>query len=1072
MLLPARRIALLVSAGLLAFAGSSARASESPGNLAPRAAAGGIGIAVSPAGPGLPEGLRSPAPETPCYVLIPAGFAEIRAPERLDPLLKTAAALGLRVVIRLTDDDWQDQGAPGAVSKRSLPDTSRPLLSGPPKPSMPALPKTSMPAGLPAAPFPLDEWIARTAAFATRAGELVDGYQILDAPAGRIDPRLYAYLLKRAAVALRAARPGARIISAPLGADDTAWVVRLFAGDVAPYLDIFAARGLMSLEATSDLRDRLHPRAALWVVDAAIDPAAPKASITRAYFDALSQGVDVIQFAPPEAAGLAAAGDLGELLTRLRGLLKPGLSLASPAALPFNMPAASARSLAFYEAAEREGLMVYRSAAPVAAAGSAGVPGEAATPETATPGSAAPSGNAAATVAVAAPPGALRFALRVPVDWLVLYDPETGAERPIAGRVAPGTLIELPLRHDDLVLRFRIMAEATPLREALQVGTEVELTAEEIIAKEREVRAAQMLRLQHYEAEAPINIHYRISSLDTSVDILTENRLYVHDGKQDYVETALYVDGARWRGTQRPSLPFLAPETVKEIPLDIVLDEGYRYSLLGKETISGQPCYVIGIDPAATDRSLYKGKVYIDRRRFHRLRMDAVQTNIKDPLRSNHVTYEFGPIASPAGEFWLPVEVRGQMVFELLGQNLVVEREVHYRDFRINREGIADRVAAEYASPNPIFRDTPEGYYEVDRRGGTETLQDVRRTRNTFLVMGANIGYNGSPGLPFAGVNFFDFDFHGTGTQFDVAWAGPFVDLSWTDPRLTRPAADRRPLALTLGGTFNALAGRDKNARANGTDSAETIDYYDETVRADLSLPMGHFAKWTVEARADYFGFQRRDETDDLFVVPRDTVELGALLRLEYNRRGAILAPWVESGRRSSWGPWGLPGAPFEPGDRDFTRRGIEIFKSFYPALLHKISIGVQGFDGAGLDRFSRFELGDFRSARVLGFNGSGIHFDRGLIASAGYAFTIARDVRVDAGLEAGWIRSLDDFGPGYERVMGAGLAFEFSGPWSTLANVRIGQGISSTIPGKGRSGDIRVVFFKTWDKWNRKPKP
>jgi len=71
----------------------------------------------------------------------------------------------------------------------------------------------------------------------------------------------------------------------------------------------------MSLEATSDLRDRLHPRAALWVVDAAIDPAAPKASITRAYFDALSQGVDVIQFAPPEATGLAAAGDLGELLT-------------------------------------------------------------------------------------------------------------------------------------------------------------------------------------------------------------------------------------------------------------------------------------------------------------------------------------------------------------------------------------------------------------------------------------------------------------------------------------------------------------------------------------------------------------------------------------------------------------------------------------------------------------------------------------------------------------------------------------------------------------------------------------
>ncbi len=989
---------------------------------------------MAPSAPGIPEGLRSPAPETPCYILIPAGFAEIQAPERLDPLLKTAAALGLRVVIRLTGEGWPAAGVP------------------------------------PGAPFPTDEWVVRTAAFAARAGELVDAYEILDAPAAQWNARHYAFLLKRAAVALRAARPGARIVSAPLGVEDAAWVELLFAGDVAPYVDVFAARDLKSLEAVAVLRDRVHARAPVWVVDAAIDADSPGPSVARTYFDALARGAEVALFAAPSkpvglspppagvsptpAAGspTPAAGSptpaaapteaLGETLTRLRALLKPGLSLASPAALPFTVPATSARTLAFYEAAEREGMMVYRAA------------------------------GHAATEAGAAPPGALRFALRVPVDWLDLYDPGTGIERRIASRVAPGSLIELPLHENDLVLRFRIMAEATPLRESLQVGTEVELTAEEIIAKEREVSAAQAIRLRHYEANAPINIHYRISSLDTSVDILTENRLYVKDGKQDYVETALFVDGARWRGKERPSLPFLAPETVKEIPLDIVLDEGYRYSLLGRETVAGRVCYVIAIEPTVTDRSLYRGKVSIDTRRFNRMRMDAVQTNLKDPLRSNHVTYEFGPVASPAGEFWLPNEVRSQMVFELLGQNLVVEREAHYRDFRINQGGFTERIAAEYASPNPIFRDTPEGYYEVDRRDGVETLRGVGRTRNTFLVMGANIGYNGSPGLPFVGVNFFDFDFHGSGTQFDVAWAGPFVDISWTDPRLTHPADDRRPLALTLGGTFNALAGRDKNARAVGTDPAETIDYYNEMVRASLALPMGQFAKWTVEGRANYLNFQRRSETSDLFVLPPVTVELGGLLRLEYNRRGTSLAPWIETGRRTTWAAWGLPGAPFDPADRDFTRRGLELFKSFYPSLLHKISLGVQGFDGMSLDRFSRFELGDFRSARVRGFNGSGIHFDRGLVASLAYAFTIAANVRVDAGLEAGWIQSRDDFGPGYERVAGFGLGFEFSGPWSTLANVRLGQGISSTIPGKGGGGDIRVVFFKTWDKWSRKAKP
>jgi len=47
----------------------------------------------------------------------------------------------------------------------------------------------------------------------------------------------------------------------------------------------------------------------------------------------------------------------------------------------------------------------------------------------------------------------------------------------------------------------------------------------------------------------------------------------------------------------------------------------------------------------------------------------------------------------------------------------------------------------------------------------------------------------------------------------------------------------------------------------------------------------------------------------------------------------------------------------------------------------NKLNLGVTGFLGRSLDRFSRFELGDYRSASVRGFNGSGIHFDRGAVA-------------------------------------------------------------------------------------------
>jgi len=1012
---------------------------------------------------GILEGLRSPSPSTPCYLLVRAGRADLESPERLDPVLHEAAELGLRVVLRLTEEGWSPPRA-GSVP-------------GPESQAAPA--------------FPFDAWVGEAAVFAARAADRVFAYQILEAP-NRLSARAYAYLVKRAAVAIRAVRPGTPIVSGPIGLEDAAWAETLLVADTAPYLDVLAARGLPVLTMVADLRDRLDPRAALWVSDGGLDPAAPRASAARAFFDALAAGAEVVllglpaapapakepatgtapaatgAIAAPEAglgpgAGRApeagAAAGLGALLTRLRALLSPGMSPASFAALPFDPAAALAAggmppsgaapkpviaALAFFEAERREGLMVYRA--------TEAVPGE-----------------------------AVRFAARAPLEWLELFDPLSDSERRIGARVPAGVVVAVPIRADDIVLRFRVMSEATPLQESVRIGTTTELTAEEIIAREREFHAAQARRLQHYEARAAINIHYRIASLDTSVDVLTENRLYVHDGKQDYQQTEMYVDGARWRGKNPPYLPFLQPDKVKEVPLDIVLDEGYRYALLGREKVQGRECYVIAMHPLATDRSLYEGRVYIDTKIFARVRMDAVQTGVKEPLRSNHVTYEFGPIAAPSGTFWLPIEVRGQMVFEVLGQNLVVERGATYSDFAINQEGFGDRVSGAYASGLPIFRDTSEGYYKVDRSGGEERLQSVSTPRNVFLVAGINMGIGGSPGPPFAGVNFFDFDFHGTGNQVDVAWAGPFLIASWTDPRLTHPEGDRRPLSLSVEGDLSGLKRRDKNAREAGTDAGENVDILTESARAALALPMGHFAKWTIETRAAYMNFFRRhEETSTDFTLPVTALEESLLLRLEVNRAGYIIAPWAEAARRSRWDCWGFgcagasppPREPFDPRDRDFTRRGLDLLKSFYIGPLRKISLAISGYDGKSLDRFSRFELGDFRSARVRGFNGSGIHFDRGLTAAAAYAFTLRGTMRVDAGLETGWIRSLDDFGPGYERVIGGGVGLEFSGPWSTLVDVRMGRGFSSTIPDKGGGGDIRVVFFRTWDRWSRRPQP
>jgi hypothetical protein len=961
---------------------------------------GAVGIVLQDSEP-LPGDLRSRSAGAPCSVLFRIGAETLAAPERIDPALEAAAGAGLRIAVGIPLLGWER-----------------------------------------ATPAEVDAWATRAGTFARHVAGRVAAYQVLERPVPDGRARDYAYLVKHAAVAIRAADPRARIVSAALLPEDAGWLQDLYDQDAAPYLDVLAARDLASLGAVADLRDRLDANAVVWVVGATIDSTTPRSAALRAYVEARAAGAETVLFAPPFPPALPG------FLAEMRSLFPPALTPAAPAALPFDPAAATVspavtsavRVTGFYDPRSRDGVAVY-DAPGIAPAGG---------PETAT----------------------VRFLLRSPVESADVFDPETGSVVPIGVNVAAGRVIFAPIRSTGLLLRFRRAAVGLPLQEA-QIGAMSELTAEEIIALERQTSTAQEARLKHYEARASVAIHYAIATVAQSVDVLSENRLYVHDGKQDYEQTGLYVDGARWRGKKPPYLPFIQPDKVKEVPLTISLDEGYRYTLVKRDRADDRDCYVIAFEPKVAGLSLYEGRIFIDTALFTRVRMEAVQIGLKPPLRANQVTYRFGPVEGPDGTYWLPQAVDGQMVFEVLGQSLVVERQARYSEFAINQEEFETRLAGAYGSGRPLFRETDVGYYKLDASGREEILKSASTPRNTFLVMGVAIGSTGLPSLPFAGVNFFDFNYRDTGTQLNIAWAGPFLDLSWTDPHVTHPGPGTIPVAFAAQGTFIGVPVRDKNAREDVSTSNENIDIYREQVQASFALPMGHFLKWTLQGRTTYMDFARRHETDDTFVLPVTAVEIGALLRLEFNRSGYTLGAWGENARRSRWKPWGLSTNPFSPDDRDYTRLGIDVRKALYLGEFRKFNLGLSGFDGRSLDRFSRFELGDFRSARVRGFNGSGFHFDRGLVADTSYAFTVRDVLRVDTGLQAGWIRSVDDFGPGYVRVVGAGVALEFSGPWSTLMNVRYGRAIESSLPDRSGGGsDVRFVLFKTFDRWSRKPKP
>jgi len=1081
----------------------AARSENNP--KAPPRPRAGIGLA---GGTALPDGLRSAKPETPCWVLLTARRSDLDDPATLLALLDEARSRGLKTLVRLQETDVQ----PGTTT-----------------------------------------WTDRLLPFAQTLGDRVDGYQVLSAEVKGMAARDYAFLLKNARVSIRAGGSGAAIVSPPMDLFDDDWIFQLFAEDAAPYLDVIAATDVEVLERVAAVRDRRHPRAAVWVTDSPLPEDHPAPVAIAAYLESLSEGAEVVIFAPsplqaapepgtaPGSAGAApaehdstlppepattpepgpaggapattqppvapgaepsapatpapaplVAPPLGEVLAFVRSLFPPGLRPAAKGALPFNPATAVAGGNAGTGDEGNSGGNGDANGNPSGGGASGGG---------APAGGNAPAGRGPSRVDLKvlpffdeqsldglvafrtsgeeAPPGA-RIPLRTPVEFLELITPERMQTRRLSEAVGPGATLVLPLRPTYRLLRYRLAVEAIPVKEQARASGAAELTAEEVIAFERERRGVQDARLDHYEAKAIISIHYRLAAINETIDLSSENRLFVHDDKQDYQQLALYVNGAIWRGKEPPHLPYLQPDQVGEVPLDISLDERYRYSLEGRTTIDGRDCYVLSFEPVDPSQSLYKGKAYIDSRDFVRVRMEAVQTALKDPLRSSEVVYKYGPVGSDAGELWLPVDIDGQLTYELLGYTLAVEREVEYSEFEINKPGIEERVKAAFDSGQPLFRDTETGIQRVRVVDGQEQLESLDKPKNTLLIFGISAGESGSLSFPFAGVNFFDFNFKNTGTQFNLALAGPFADISWTQPNVFGTSGARRPISLALQGSLTAIEVEDKLATEFGTTDEDRVDVLEQEVRTALGIPVGDFLRWSVQARALYQNFDRQKKTSPDFVLPPTNVEGTFNTRVEFSRRGYQVSPWAEWGTRSDWGPWGrcadvtleacdVPGSRFSEDDRDFTRLGIDIRKSYYIGIFHKIALGLSGFDGRSLDRFSRFELGDFRSARVRGFNASGIHFDRGLVADLSYSFGVTKIARAEIGVQEGIIQSEDDFGPGYERVVGTGLNVEFSGPWSTFVNVRVGYGLSSSIPDKGGGGDLRVVFFKTWDKWSRK---
>lgn len=627
--------------------------------------------------------------------------------------------------------------------------------------------------------------------------------------------------------------------------------------------------------------------------------------------------------------------------------------------------------------------------------------------------------------------------------------------------------------------------------EDLEVASERGLTADEIIARFQLLQQDQDDRLDRWMARGRIDFHFKLAQSTSTVDVsIDSNYFWERGGHLEWEQTAYYINGNKVRWKNIPELPLIQPEKVITLPLDLTLDKTYKYRLAGEERVAGRDAYVIAFEPSAPDPelSLYRGRIWIDKATFARVKASVIQNNLQPPVLANEEIDRFELRTGIDGQqYWMFSGIDGQQVWKAAGRNFVVRRELTFSDYEINppRTEFEQRRADAYASHNQMLQDTDLGFRYLERQAdGSRTVKLKQDTSQIFAAGGAFKDDSLDNVVPLAGVNYFNYNLWGKDIQFNALFAGVLGFMTASKPTLGGTRLD-----LSLDAGFNALKFEDKVYEGDEEIEAEQIESRAQSIALRLGVPAGQFVKFNFIGGLAYRQYFDSDDGEDAveaynlanaanleFVLPEDHLQVTGTAEVEFNRRGYNLTGAYSRASRSDWEPWGLYDSDTgeygtlvdglfvptggEPVEDDFTRWRVSAAKEWYLPKFQKIRGAVDYLDGSNLDRFSRYEFSFFGDDRLNGFSGSGVRFDEGVIGRIGYAFNLFEVIRLDASLDSARVEQ-DDSADGEQYHTGAGLSGNFVGPWKTVINVSYGYAISSDVSDLEGQQEFLVLVLK-----------
>ena len=854
----------------------------------------------------------------------------------------------------------------------------------------------------------LDAELAGLAAIARDSGPLNHFEVFWQPPRAGADPAPpaapplaeYAFLLKRAAVAITGARSDARVLTQPLPADVES-LRALYGQEVAAYVDGVTLQGPIGADQAKAVRaalDELDPGRPLVVAGIPLpDPAA--LAVAQAA-DLAAAGVSIALFDVPETPPSLAP------LVVLANEFQGDLSFD-----PYSTPQGAA-GWTFVRGSDL-GLRV---------------------------------------IARGATPGPLQLAFADPgLAAPQLVDLETGAARPLAGQGRGRDGLQLRLDPAPPVALLRLeRAGAGDLAsfegEEIDVQTERQMPVEEILRRLQAFEDAQARRLLRFQAVNATHLRFQGAG-EQAVEVTFKGPIFFRQGGGfDWAWRELYINGVKWRGERLPEIPLIQPEKAAAVPLQIHFTREYTYRLRGTGEAEGRPAWVIDFapaDPAAAESAhLFQGTVWVDREHFGRLRTKALQVGLAGEVISNEEDLHYSPVddaGKPAAwtpdAYWLPLRTLGQQLLSLVNTTTIVEREVILSDLVLNGAEFDAQLAAVAETDVTMVRDTERGLRYLVKEEGVEgrVVKEGYDTSKLFLLGGVFYDDALDYPLPLVGANYFSFDLKGTGAQANVFFGGALLQANIAQPKVRGTRWDAGADLFAVAIDFD-----DEVFRGDEEAPEETVGVRPARLALKAGHPIGNFVRVGASYDLISLDYSRSDDTADEFVVPVDHYVHAFELNGRYSRNGYRLTLAGSYNLRSDWEPWGMPGQPFDPETEEFARWDARLAKSWHLPRFQRVGLELDYLGGQDLDRFSKYQFGFFGASRVHGYSSNRVRAEEATLAHLSYGVGVGEVVRLDLLADAAWATE-EESGLDNELLAGVGLAGSFMGPWQTLVQIDVG---------------------------------